>query len=102
MKALPLSFLFLISNFYSLFDSDVEQQEIASLKEQLQCLLKDNQILRRAVAIQHERNIEHEEKLKEVQQLKHIISQYQEQIRTLEVGKSSSQFSYTKYYVEFC
>ncbi|XP_008812032.1 uncharacterized protein LOC103723021 isoform X2 [Phoenix dactylifera] len=59
---------------------------IASLKEQLQCLLKDNQILRRAVAIQHERNIEHEEKLKEVQQLKHIIGQYQEQIRTLELN----------------
>ncbi|XP_010937662.1 uncharacterized protein [Elaeis guineensis] len=61
-------------------------EEIASLKEQLQCLLKDNQILRRAVAIQHERNIEHEEKLKEVEQLKHIISQYQEQIRTLELN----------------
>ena len=89
MRALPLSFLFLINDCDFLVDFDVEQQEIASLKEQLQCLLKDNQILRRAVAIQHERNIEHEEKLKEVEQLKHIISQYQEQIRTLEVGKNN-------------
>ncbi|MQL67867.1 hypothetical protein Taro_000135 [Colocasia esculenta] len=63
-----------------------EELEIATLKEQLQCLLRDNQILKRAVAIQHERNVEHEEKLKEVQQLKHVISQYQEQVRNLELS----------------
>ncbi|KAM0953567.1 putative ubiquitin system component CUE, UBA-like superfamily [Dioscorea sansibarensis] len=62
-----------------------EQQEIASLKEQLVCLLRDNQILKKAVAIQHERNLENDERLKEVQQLKHIISQYEEQVRTLEL-----------------
>ncbi|XP_039128758.1 uncharacterized protein LOC120264930 [Dioscorea cayenensis subsp. rotundata] len=62
-----------------------EQQEIASLKEQLACLLRDNQILKKAVAIQHERNLENDERLKEVQQLKHIISQYEEQVRTLEL-----------------
>ena len=61
------------------------QQEIASLKEQLQCALRDNQILKKAVSLQHQKNLENEEKLKEVQQLKHIIGQYQEQIRTLEV-----------------
>ncbi|XP_008784511.1 uncharacterized protein LOC103703441 isoform X2 [Phoenix dactylifera] len=61
-------------------------EEIASLKEQLQCLLRDNQILKRAVAIQYERNMEHEKELKEVQQLKQIISQYQEQIQTLELN----------------
>lgn len=63
-----------------------KEQEIASLKEQLQCLLRDNQILKRAVTIQHDRNLEFEEKLKEVQQLKNIISQYQEQVRTLELN----------------
>lgn len=63
-----------------------KEQEIASLKEQLQCLLRDNQILKRAVTIQHAHNSEFEEKLKEVQQLKNIISQYQEQIRTLELN----------------
>lgn len=63
-----------------------KEQEIASLKEQLQCLLRDNQILKRAVTIQHERNLEFEEKVKEVEQLKNIISQYQEQVRTLELN----------------
>lgn len=66
-----------------------KEQEIASLKEQLQCLLRDNQILKRAVTIQHERNLEFEEKVKEVQQLKNIISQYQEQVRTLELNNYS-------------
>ncbi|KAJ0979462.1 hypothetical protein J5N97_014936 [Dioscorea zingiberensis] len=62
-----------------------EQQEIASLKDQLLCLSRDNQILKKAVAIQQERNLENDEKLKEVQQLKHIVSQYQERARTLEL-----------------
>ncbi|PKA56388.1 hypothetical protein AXF42_Ash014891 [Apostasia shenzhenica] len=66
--------------------TSVKEQEIASLKEQLQCLLRDNHILKRAVTIQYERNMEFEEKLKEVQQLKNIIIQYQEQIRTLEMN----------------
>ena len=62
------------------------QLEHASLKEHLQNLLKDNQILKRAVAIQHDRNLEQEEKAREVQQLKDVIRQYQEQIRALEVS----------------
>lgn len=48
-------------------------------------MLNDNQILKRAVAIQHERHLEQEEKDKEVQHLKLVISQYQEQVRNLEV-----------------
>lgn len=63
-----------------------EEREFVSLKEQLQCLLRENQILKRAVSIQHERNLEHEEKLKEVEQLKHMLNQYQEQVRTLELN----------------
>ncbi|KAK3226423.1 hypothetical protein Dsin_006285 [Dipteronia sinensis] len=62
-----------------------EQLEHASLKEHLQSLLNDNQILKRAVAIQHERHLEQEEKSREVQHLKLVLSQYQEQIRNLEV-----------------
>ncbi|KAF6137755.1 hypothetical protein GIB67_040463 [Kingdonia uniflora] len=62
------------------------EQEIASLREHLQSLVRDNQILKRAVAIQHERNLEQEEKAKEVEQLKHVIIQYQEQVRTLEMN----------------
>ncbi|KAK9290703.1 hypothetical protein L1049_008877 [Liquidambar formosana] len=63
-----------------------EELEHASLKDHLQTLLRDNQILKRAVAIQHERNSEQEEKTREVQQLKHVICQYQEQVRTLELS----------------
>ena len=61
------------------------QLEHASLKEHLQNLLRDNQILKRAVAIQHDRNLEQEERAREVQQLKDVIRQYQEQVRALEV-----------------
>lgn len=68
-----------------------KEQEIATLKEQLQCVLRDNQILKRAVSLQHQKNLENEEKLKEVDQLKHIIGQYQEQVRTLEMNNYSLQ-----------
>ncbi|KAA3455083.1 CUE domain-containing protein [Gossypium australe] len=62
-----------------------EEIEHASLKEHLRSLLDNNQILRRAVAIQHERNIEQEGKEREVQHLKLTLNQYIEQARTLEV-----------------
>ncbi|CAL9177200.1 unnamed protein product [Musa hybrid cultivar] len=62
------------------------EHEINSLKEQLQGLLRDNQILKRAVTIQHERNSDYDEKVKEVQHLKNVISQYQEQVRALEMS----------------
>lgn len=51
----------------------------------MKSLLNDNQILKRAVAIQHERHLEQQERDKEVQHLKLVISQYQEQVQTLEV-----------------
>lgn len=66
-------------------NSMTSKEEIASLKEQLQCILKDNNILKKGIQIQHERNLEQDEKLKEVPQLKHFISQCQEQIRKLEM-----------------
>jgi hypothetical protein len=56
------------------------------LKEQLQVFVRDNLILKRAVAIQHERQAEHESRGQEINQLKQLISQYQEQVRTLEVS----------------
>ncbi|KAJ9180739.1 hypothetical protein P3X46_008951 [Hevea brasiliensis] len=63
-----------------------ELPEDASMKEHLQSLLNDNQILKRAVAIQYERNVEQEEKTREVQNLKLLLNQYQEQIRSLELN----------------
>lgn len=55
------------------------------LKEQIEVLLRENTILKRAVAIQHERQKECEDKNQELQHLKQVVSQYQEQLRTLEV-----------------
>ena len=55
------------------------------LKEQIEVLLRENKILKRAVAIQHERQKEFEHKNLELQHLKQLVAQYQEQLRTLEV-----------------
>ncbi|GMI71325.1 hypothetical protein like AT5G02510 [Hibiscus trionum] len=63
-----------------------EEIEHASLEEHFRSLLDNNQILRRAVAIQHERNVEQEGKEREVQQLKLTLNQYIEQARTLELN----------------
>lgn len=60
------------------------------LKEQIEALLRDNAILKRAVSIQHERQKEYDESNQEVQQLKQLVAQYQEQLRTLEVNTRTS------------
>ncbi|KAF5742006.1 hypothetical protein HS088_TW09G00045 [Tripterygium wilfordii] len=61
-------------------------QENMVLKEQVEALIHENTILKRAVAIQHERQKEIEDRSQELQQLKQLLSQYQEQLRTLEVN----------------
>jgi hypothetical protein len=68
---------------------EVQQKENITLKEQLQGLIRDNHILKRAVAIQHERQIEHEGRTRELQQVKQLLAQYQEQVRTLELSNYS-------------
>ena len=55
------------------------------LKEQLTVVLRENAVLKRAVAIQHERQKEFDDRSQEVQSLKQLVLQYQEQVRTLEV-----------------
>lgn len=55
------------------------------LNEQVQTLLQENTILKRAVAIQHERQKEFDDRNKELHQLKQLVTQYQDQLRTLEV-----------------
>lgn len=57
------------------------------LKQQIEALLRENTILKRAVAIQHERHKEFEDKNEELQQLRQLVSQYQEQLSMLEVCK---------------
>jgi len=62
------------------------QQENIMLKEQLEAMIHENTILKRAVSIQHERQKEFDDKNQELHNLKQLVSQYQEQLRTLEVN----------------
>ncbi|GAB2269501.1 hypothetical protein Dimus_004418 [Dionaea muscipula] len=55
------------------------QKENVMLKEQ-------NTILKHAVVIQHERQKEYEDMARELQHLKQLVPQYQEQLRNLEVS----------------
>ncbi|KAK6945137.1 Ubiquitin system component CUE [Dillenia turbinata] len=61
-------------------------QENTMLKEQIEALVQENSILKRAVSIQHERQKEYDDTNQELQHLKQLVSQYQEQLRTLEVN----------------
>ncbi|GER41552.1 hypothetical protein STAS_18273 [Striga asiatica] len=56
------------------------------VKQQLEALLQENVILKRAVSIQHERHKAFEKMSQELHQLKQLVSQYQERIRSLEVN----------------
>ncbi|KAL8158721.1 hypothetical protein V2J09_000258 [Rumex salicifolius] len=49
-------------------------------QKQVQLVLHENMILKRAVSIQHERQKEFDDKSQELQHLKQLISQYQEQV----------------------
>ncbi|KAL9244690.1 hypothetical protein vseg_018442 [Gypsophila vaccaria] len=62
------------------------QRENIMLKEQIQGLMRENGIFKRAVQIQHLRQKEFDDKNQEVEQLKQLLSQYQEQLRALEVN----------------
>ncbi|XP_050382266.1 uncharacterized protein LOC126799175 [Argentina anserina] len=62
------------------------QKENMLLKEQIEGLIRDNAVLKRAVSIQHERHKENEGRNQEFQHLKQLVTQYQEQLRTLELN----------------
>ncbi|KAH7299804.1 hypothetical protein KP509_24G030600 [Ceratopteris richardii] len=65
------------------------QKENTVLKQQIQTLIRENHVLKRAVTIQHERQLEHENCAQEVQTLKQLVVQYQDQVRTLELNNYS-------------
>ncbi|CAI0629340.1 unnamed protein product [Linum tenue] len=65
------------------------QLENLKLKEQVQLLIHENTILKRAVTIQHERQKEFDDRNQELQHLKQLVAQYQDQLRTLEVCGTS-------------
>ena len=56
------------------------------LKGQMEILIRENSILKRAVGIQHERQKEYDNRNQELQHMKQLLSQYQEQLRTLEMN----------------
>ncbi|XP_015933566.1 uncharacterized protein LOC107459811 [Arachis duranensis] len=62
------------------------RKENLMLKEQIEALTKERNCFKSAFRIQHERLSDYEVKSQELQQLKQLVSQYQEQIRTLEVN----------------
>lgn len=62
------------------------ETENGALKEQVQSLSRENMILKRAVAIQHERQREHEARATEVNELRQAVANHQEQLRKLEVS----------------
>jgi len=55
------------------------------LKEQIEVLIKEKNSFKNAFRIQHDRLADYDNKNQELQHLKQLASQYQEQIRTLEV-----------------
>ncbi|KAF8783881.1 hypothetical protein HU200_000326 [Digitaria exilis] len=61
-------------------------RENAMLKEQLAIILRENAVLKRGVAIQHERQKEFDVRTQEVDSLKQLVLQYQEQLKTLEIN----------------
>ncbi|CAN8233370.1 unnamed protein product [Cochlearia groenlandica] len=62
------------------------QEEKVAVQQQVDALIKDNAVLKRAVAIQHERQKSLEDANQQLELMKHLIPQYQEKLRTLEVN----------------
>ncbi|KAL5212009.1 hypothetical protein ABZP36_022856 [Zizania latifolia] len=61
-------------------------KENVMLKEQLAIYLRENAVLKKGVAIQHERQKVFDERTQEVHNLKQLVLQYQEQLKTLEIN----------------
>lgn len=66
--------------------ADALQKENLMLKEHIEVLIKEKNSFKNAFRIQHERLSDYEEKTQELQHMKQLVSQYQEQIRNLEVN----------------
>ncbi|CAH8378883.1 unnamed protein product [Eruca vesicaria subsp. sativa] len=62
------------------------QEESVAVQQQMEALIKDNTVLKRAVAIQHERQKALEDANQQLEFLKQLIPQYQEKVRNLEVN----------------
>ncbi|KAH9666749.1 CUE domain-containing protein [Citrus sinensis] len=66
------------------------QKENATLKEQIETVIRENSILKRAVAIQHERQKDYENRNREVEYQKHMINNYALSMHLKQAQQSSS------------
>ncbi|CAH8337058.1 unnamed protein product [Eruca vesicaria subsp. sativa] len=71
------------------------QAETVAVQQQVESLIKDNALLKRAVAIQHERHNALEDAKQQLELLKQLIPQYQEKLRNLKVNKLRLKFAYS-------
>ena len=62
------------------------QEESVAVQQQVEALMKDNTVLKRAVAIQHERQKALEDANQQLEFFKQLIPQHQEKVRNLEVN----------------
>lgn len=65
------------------------------LKQQLEAIVQENSLLKRAVVTQQKRQRETEDQSLELQHLRQLVTQYQEQLRTLEVCITVLTVAYT-------
>ncbi|WOL07983.1 hypothetical protein Cni_G16734 [Canna indica] len=70
------------------------------LKEQVDVLLRENSVLKRAFMIQRDRQKEYEKGNEELEHLKQLVTQYQEQVRTLEAKGRTRIYRYLR--IEVC
>lgn len=68
--------------------ADFQEEQVArmsAMQEQVLALSKENYILKRAVAIQHERQKEHQVQSEEISRLRNALAEKQEHVQKLEV-----------------
>ncbi|CDY26987.1 BnaC06g12030D [Brassica napus] len=63
------------------------QQENMMLRLHFEAIVQDNSLLKRAVVTQQKRHRETEDQNQELQGLRQMVTQYHEQLKTLEVNK---------------
>lgn len=71
-------------------------QENMMLRQQLEAIVQENSLLKRAVVTQQKRQKESEDQSQELQHLRQLVTQYQEQLRTLEVCSLVLTLTYTQ------
>ncbi|KAK6254586.1 hypothetical protein SCA6_015891 [Theobroma cacao] len=72
------------SRLLEVVEKSISRSAAQSFEKENIMLREENTVLKRAVVMQHERQKEYQDKVHELQHLRHQLSQYQEQLRILE------------------